>query len=93
MAVIFIPGILFIAIMFWLTKKNNIQFEVFSRDPIQTLNGKPYVGILSNLGVIFWCATAAVLFFASKISALQKRPARETWFLFSGGLINAPHAC
>lgn len=87
MAVIFIPGILFIAIMFWLTKKNDIQFEVFSRDPVQTLNGKPYVGILSNLGVIFWCATTAVLFFASKISALQKRPARETWFLLSGGLI------
>jgi hypothetical protein len=87
MAVIFIPGILFLAIMFWLTKKNNIPFEIFSRDPIQTLNGKPYIGILSNIGIIFWCATSAILFYSSKISALLKRPESETSFLFFGGLI------
>jgi hypothetical protein len=87
MAVIFIPGIIFLVIMFWLTKKNNIPFEIFSRDPIQTLNGKPYVGILSNIGIIFWCATAAILLYSSKILALRKRPEREIRFLIFGGLL------
>ena len=87
LVVIFLPGILFLAILFWLSGNNNIQFDIFSRDPIQILNGKPYVGILSSIGIIFWSMTAGVLLYSSKISALQKKPKRETYFLFFGGLL------
>jgi hypothetical protein len=86
-AAIFLPGILFLAILFWLTRINNMTFEIVSRDPVQTLNGQPYIGILSNIGIILWCATAAILIYSSKILTLQKGPAKETSFLFFGGLL------
>jgi len=47
-ATIFTPGILFLAIMVVAAKKTGVYFETLSRDPIQILNGKPYVGLISN---------------------------------------------
>lgn len=87
LATIFLPGILFLAIMVVAAKKTGVYFETLSRDPIQILNGKPYVGLISNTGIIFWCATAAILFYSSKISWLQKKPEKQTFFLFFGGLL------
>jgi hypothetical protein len=87
LATIFIPGILFLAIMVIASKTTGVYFETLSRDPIQVLNGKPYIGLISNTGILFWCASAAILLFSSKISSLQKRPEKQTFFLFFSGLL------
>ena len=88
LAYIFIPGIIFLAIAVFLAKTNGVFFETISRDPIQILNGKPYMGILSNIGILFWSATAAILFYSSLISKLKNKPGQETNFLFFSGLLS-----
>ena len=87
-AKVFIPGILFLAIMGVISLLSDFHFDLFSRDPIELLNGKPYYGIISNTGIILWCASSAILFFSSKLSSRNKGHKQQTLFLFFGGLLS-----
>ena len=88
---IFLPVIAFLWMVFQIGKNNGISFGYFSRDAIQTLWHEPnaevafYIGFLSNIGVIFWCFTTAILFFSFKISKdLGKSNSLGQFFIFSG---------
>lgn len=84
---IFVPGVAFIGLMAIYAFVFDIRFTSLSRDPIQTLEAKPYIGIMSNVGIIFWCATAAILFFSYKLARLQHKPIYQArFFLYSGFL-------
>ena len=85
---IFTPGIIILGLGIYLTESNNIHFEMVSRDPIQILNGKPYIGIISNIGILMWCATCTILLYSSLICRIKNRPPRETNFLFFSGLLS-----
>jgi hypothetical protein len=85
---IFIPGLIFLGAAVFLAKANDVFFETISRDPIQVLNGKPYVGILSNIGILFWCSTCAVLFYSALINRIKKMPGNETYFLIFSGFLS-----
>ena len=56
----------------------------FTRDPIAILGGHPFIGVMSNIGILFWSATAAICIFASKIY-LDKT--EFSTFLFFSGLL------
>jgi hypothetical protein len=88
LAKIFIPAVLFLAIMAVFSLLGGFHFDLLSRDPIQLLDGKPYYGIISSIGIILWCATSAILFFSSKVSSLKKEHKQQTLFLFFGGLLS-----
>jgi hypothetical protein len=85
---IFTPGILILAITVFITKSNNIRFEMVSRDPVQIFKGKPYIGILSNMGILLWCATSTIILYSSLICRILKRSPTETNFLFFSGLLS-----
>lgn len=87
LAKILIPAVLFLAIAAGLSLLNDVHFSFLTRDPVTLLNGKPYIGLVSNTGIIFWCATSAILLFSSKISAIQKRAKNQTLFLFFSGVL------
>jgi len=88
LAYIFIPGLVFLGMAVLIAKSNGIFFETISRDPLQVLNGKPYVGIISNIGILFWCSTCAVLFYSCLISRIKNGPESETYFLFFSALLS-----
>jgi hypothetical protein len=88
LSMIFIPGLIFLGAAVFLAKANGVFFETISRDPIQVLNGKPYVGILSNIGILFWCSTCAVLFYSALINRIKKMPGNETYFLIFSGFLS-----
>ncbi|MDH3599805.1 MAG: hypothetical protein OEU26_09240, partial [Candidatus Tectomicrobia bacterium] len=51
----------------------HIRISVFTRDPIQIMEAPIYYGIVSSIGILFWCATASIcLFTASIASSLNK---------------------
>ena len=62
----------------------NIPIGNFTRDPIAVLGGHHLIGIISNIGIIFWSATAAICLFASKTD-LDKT--EFSTFLFFSGLL------
>jgi hypothetical protein len=86
-AKVFIPGILFLVIMAWISFLIDFDFGLLSRDPIEYLNEKPYIGVISSTGIILWAATFSILLYSCKISLSQKKPKRQTLFLLFGGLL------
>lgn len=61
-----------------------IPVSKFTRDPIHVLNGHPFTGVLSNIGILFWCSTAAICFFGSAILWMNKSTNNSKFLLFSG---------
>lgn len=87
LAKIFVPPSFFVVLLYVLGKINDVEFSYISRDPIQLLNGKPYIGILSNTGILFWCFTIATLFLSAKIARDLGRPKILYQFFFFAGLL------
>jgi hypothetical protein len=54
-----------------------VPMSDLTRDPVQLLNGRPYIGMLSNIGIILWSGTAGVLLF----SAVTLKGKRDRLFL------------
>lgn len=78
---IILSGLFFIAAGHY-----SIPISFFTRDPAAIFKSHPFVGIISNIGILFWCATASICFFSFFIIAKQKR--KETaWFLLFSGLL------
>ncbi|MHB0915924.1 MAG: hypothetical protein ACYC5A_10500 [Thermoleophilia bacterium] len=60
-----------------------------TRDPIHKTGLHPFVGVLSNIGVLIWCFTAAYCFFAAYVLRRGNVGGERTRFFFYGGLITA----
>jgi hypothetical protein len=45
----------------------DVPFQEVSRDPADLYNYHPLVGVLSNIGLLLWMTTAAVLFFSANL--------------------------
>ena len=41
----------------------NVETGTITRDPIHITGGHPFIGLLSNIGILFWCSSAAICFF------------------------------
>lgn len=66
-----------------------LEIGELTRDPIHKTGLHPFVGVLSNIGVLVWCFTAAYCFFAAYVLRRGNvRGERARFFLF-GGLITA----
>lgn len=46
----------------------------------------PFIGIVSNLGVLLWCATAAICFFCFSLLRRTSANRGASFFLFTGAL-------
>lgn len=86
---VFVPGIMILAIGAICHIIFNIPFSIYSRDPIQVLEGKPYVGIISNIGILLWSASASILFFSAILGTTLNIPKRLIGFLVYGGVLTS----
>lgn len=62
----------------------NIPVARFTRDPTVILGGRPFTGVISNIGILFWCATSAVCFFSSTIRGKNRNAIASRFLMFSG---------
>ena len=85
---IFLPLICFLIFVFIIHFLTNIPFSRLTRDPLSLAKLSPLHGIVSNVGILIWCATASICFFAAII--LKKRGGTHVSnFLFFSGLITS----
>jgi hypothetical protein len=61
----------------------------FTVDPFLIGNLPFYAGILSNLGILLWTASATVCFFSAAILRNEEFVNRYKWFLVMSGLITS----
>lgn len=66
---------------------SGINMTTLSRDPSQLTHQPFYIGLLSNLGVLMWCAAAAVSLFSSVLIRVKKGSAVEAKFLQYIGIL------
>lgn len=59
--------------------------ENLTRDPSAVAEIPPYIGIFSNIGILFWCACTAICLFSYQIlKKANKFPEYTTFFLYAG---------
>lgn len=64
-----------------------VAVTTLTRDPVAELQGAPYTGIVSNLGVLLWAGAATLCLFAA--SQLRSGSEARRFFLFGGALTAA----
>ncbi|MEA2573818.1 MAG: hypothetical protein QOH93_1116 [Chloroflexia bacterium] len=82
-----VPALLVLAAVVAASLTTNVPAAYFLRDPAGTLHVPSYIGLVSNLGVLLWCASATVCFFASVV--LRKLGHAKQWssFFMASGLL------
>ncbi|WP_103664950.1 hypothetical protein [Gracilimonas amylolytica] len=80
--------IAFFILIYFSSQWMDFEIEKFTADPITTFDSHPFVGVVSNLGALIWCATASVLFF-SYILLKNKLKGRSASFLLWSGLLTS----
>jgi hypothetical protein len=88
LTVTYIIAILALIGAYFFSKKFNIPFEQMTADPMMTFDAHPFVGVISNIGILFWCITASVCLFSGfflRNIGLNK----EGLFLISNGVITS----
>jgi len=78
LAMLVLVFVIFIRFMY------KIPMAELTRDPVQLLHGRPYTGMLSNLGIIIWSATAGICLFVVILSLpYQDRKRERRFFLLA----------
>jgi hypothetical protein len=86
--VTFIPSISILVAMVVVRVLFKISMAAMTRDVTAIANIHPFSGILSNLGILLWCAAASICAFGAMI--LRNVKPRDTfWFLLSSALLSA----
>lgn len=66
------------------SQKYGIPVSDFTRDPAAILGVHPLIGVLSNIGVLLWCASMALCLFTAVVLFKTKRGISLSFFLSSG---------
>jgi hypothetical protein len=61
----YLPAIVVLLIIVVVSIVTKIPIGAFTRDMAALAEIKPYMGLLSNLGMLLWASAAAICFFAS----------------------------
>lgn len=61
----YVPALLVIYLVFHFGSATFEGIPFLTRDPAYTTKTSPWLGVVSNLGLLLWAATAAICFFAS----------------------------
>ncbi|MBA3521471.1 MAG: hypothetical protein H0T90_03060 [Gemmatimonadales bacterium] len=83
-----IAPIAFLGLLGYTAHSGGVNPAVLFQDPITGGRLRPYTGIISNMGVVFWVTTAGICLFASRVLWLIDRGERAQ-FLGSVGLLTA----
>jgi hypothetical protein len=85
--ILYCISLLSLGFVFIIGKKYNIPFEQITGDPALIFNTHPFTGIVSNIGVLLWCATTSICLF-SGLLVLNYGNKKEAVFLISSGIFS-----
>jgi len=82
----FTPALFFLIVVAVLASINDIDFYMLSVEPMEIFKAEPYIGLLSNVGIIVMSASSAILLYSSFVSRRQDGLNRNASFLLWVGL-------
>lgn len=85
---LYIACIMFMLVLVLTSYTLNIPFSDFTRDPLAITGGHPFLGIVSNIGVVIWSFSIIVCLFSYAILSTNNRKDYDVqkFILFGGGL-------
>ena len=84
--VLYVPAFIVLLLVIVTTFARHIPISTMTRDMAAIANVHPLTGAVSNVGILMWCAAAAICFFSA--SLLREQGARrEARFLVWSGLL------
>jgi hypothetical protein len=84
----FVPSLCMLAAMAVAGVLFQVDMDVMTRDVTATANVHPLTGILSNLGILLWCAAASICAFAA-VTLRNVKPGEAFRFLLCSALLSA----
>ncbi len=82
---LYTPIVIVLLLVVFISFKTGIPIKKFTVDPATFARINPFIGVVSNIGILFWCASASICFFSCAL--LQKTRFRRdfpAFLLFSG---------
>jgi hypothetical protein len=78
---IYLPAFLFIILVWCISKLFGIGMYQLTADLAEVAGQPPYTGLISNIGNLLWCGTAAICIFSAFLTKLDPTCSRR-WFTF-----------
>jgi hypothetical protein len=87
LAAIYVPALIVVVLLVVAKRLAGIDPGLLTRDPAQITNSPIYLGLVSNLGIVLWCAGGVVaLFAASQLPRDAAHREARLFLLWSGWL-------
>ncbi len=79
-----IPTFLILLLVLYFKLEYDIDTGFLTRDSNAVAHQPIYIGFVSNLGILFWCASAAIALFTSSLEKNKASISVESFLLYSG---------
>ncbi len=82
--------LIFLVATYWIAKVQNIPMYVLVADPAEIAHKPPYMGLLSQIGILLWSGTLCICWFTASLLGKDKiRETRIGWseFLWASGCL------
>lgn len=86
---VYIPILLGLAALVVVYLVADIPLRWFFIDPVAEFNAPMYIRLVSNFGVLLWCAAAAVCLFSGWLVFSRTKKRELFWFLICAGLVSS----
>lgn len=86
---IYIPTLVTLVVLVIVNIITGIPVRYFMIDPVSEFAAPMYLGLVSNLGVLLWCSTAAVCLFSGGMSLNVSKDREVSLFMLCSGLITS----
>jgi hypothetical protein len=87
LAALYVPAAALLLGSAFVGYRRRLSFGMFTRDPTTILNVNPLIGVLSDLGVLTWCAAATVCLFPWGVTRRRTAGRLGDIFLLIPGLL------
>lgn len=81
---LYLPAGLIMLAVYLVSVHTDTPVWMFTRDPADITHSSPFIGVVSNISILLWCATAAICLFAFLALKTQDHGKIAVFFLFSG---------
>ena len=89
LAAIYLPALIILAFVAFVTVQWRLDPGFLFREPAQTLDVSPLVGVISNIGVLAWATAAGVCIFSGTVLTRSGRDEAVASFLIWSGVLTS----
>jgi hypothetical protein len=81
---IYLPPAILLLVFFLVSLKLQVPFGMLTRDLAEITHASPFLGVISNIGILLWCSSAAICMLSFLL--LRKDPMQKRLSMFFGSL-------